>query len=158
MERQNESAVTEMPGGEGAAAWRAFITAHAVVADRIERELAREGLLPLSWYEVLLALAEAPERRLRMHELARAVALSRSGLTRLVDRLERAGLLCRENCPSDRRGSFAALTEEGLEALRRTGPAYERSIREHFVRHLDAEELRVMSGALERVLEEVRER
>jgi DNA-binding MarR family transcriptional regulator len=157
MER-NESAVTERLGGEGVAAWRAFVTAHAVVVDRIERELSREGVLPLGWHEVLLALAEAPERRLRMHELARAVVLSRSGLTRLVDRLERAGLLCRESCPSDRRGSFAALTGEGLEALRRTEPVYERSIREHFVRHLDAEELRVMTGALERVLEEVRER
>jgi DNA-binding MarR family transcriptional regulator len=136
--------------------WRAFITAHAAVIERIERELAAEERLPLGHYDVLLALSEAPGRRLRMSELARAVVLSRSGLTRLVDRLERAGLLRRERCDDDRRGCYAALTGEGLEALRRAWPVYARGIDEHFGRHLDDEEVRVLGDVLGRVLEAAR--
>lgn len=138
-------------------AWRKFITAHAAVIERIERDLAKEEVLPLGWYDVLLALAEAPERRLRMHELARAVVLSRSGLTRMVDRLERAGLLCRESCPTDRRGSFAVLTDEGLAALHRAWPVYARGISEHFGRHLRDEEVRALTGTLDRILAAARE-
>ena len=92
-----------------------------------------------------------------MHELAAAIVLSRSGLTRLVDRLERAGLLCRQPDPSDRRGAFAVLTDEGLAALRRTWPVYARGIAEHFARHLSDEEARTIAEALERVLAAVRE-
>ena len=99
-------------------AWRALITAHAAAVEGIERGLLEAGLPPLSWYDVLLELSAAPGCRLRMHELARAVVLSRSGLTRLVDRLAKAGLLRREPDPEDGRGSFAVLTEEGA---RRSG-------------------------------------
>lgn len=130
------------------AAWRAFLNTHAIVIDRIERELAEAGHIPLSSYDVLLALAEAPERRLRMHELAEAVVLSRSGLTRLVDRLEREGLLARERCGTDRRGAYAVLTPDGLAALRRTWPVYAQGIIKHFARHLTDEEVRVLTSAL----------
>jgi hypothetical protein len=95
------------------AAWRALITANVLVLEKIERALAGAGLPPLGWYDVLLELSGAPGGRLRMHELARAVVLSRSGLTRLVDRLEGAGLLRREPDPADRRGSYAEITDEG---------------------------------------------
>jgi DNA-binding MarR family transcriptional regulator len=132
-------------------AWRAFITAYAVAIEGIERGLAEEGLPPLGWYDVLLELSGAPGRRLRMRELARAVVLSRSGLTRLVDRMEGAGLLCREPTPDDRRGSFAVLTEEGARLRRRMWPVYARGIAEHFGRHLEDEEARVLGGALRRV-------
>ncbi len=135
------------------AAWRGLLNAHAAAVASIERDLAAaEGsYLPLTWYDVLLALVEAPERRLRLHELARNVVLSRSGLTRLVDRLEAAGMLRREPDPSDRRGAFATLTEEGRDALRRTWPAYAGGIVEHFARHLTKDEARVIAVALERV-------
>lgn len=132
--------------------WRTFLTAHAAVIERIERDLAREDMLPLGHYDVLLALSEAPDRRLRMNELARAVVLSRSGLTRLVDRLEKAGLLRRERCDDDRRGCYAVLTEEGLAAMRRTWPVYAGGIEEHFGRHLDDEEVATLTEALGRVL------
>lgn len=135
----------------GLAAWRAFLNAHATVIDVLERELAAAECLPLSSYDVLLALAEAPERRRRMHELASAVVLSRSGLTRLVDRLEAEGLLRREACPTDRRGAFAVLTPEGLAALRRAWPIYARGIAEHFARHLDDAGARILTDTLERV-------
>lgn len=108
--------------------------------------------MPLSWYDVLLALYEAPERKLRMHELASAILVTRGGLTRLVARIEKAGLLRREPDPADGRGLYAVLTEEGLEALRRTWPTYARGIVEHFGKHLNDEEVEVLDRALRRVL------
>ena len=92
-----------------------------------------------------------------MHELARAVVLSRSGLTRLVDRLENAGLLCREPDPSDRRGAFAVLTDEGRDMLRRMWPVYAAGIAEHFGGHISDEEAHVLTEALSRVLAANRE-
>src|SRR3712207_2736179 len=98
------------PGGPspgGFLAWRAFLRAHAAAVGRIERDLAAdEPDLPLTWYDVLVALVGAPDHRLRLRDLADQALLSRSGLTRLVDRLERAGLLRREPDPSDRRGAL----------------------------------------------------
>jgi DNA-binding MarR family transcriptional regulator len=79
-------------------AWRKFLMAHVILIEQIERDLAQAKLPPLSWYDVLFALSEASDRKLRLHELAQAVLLSRSNLTRLVDRLEAAGLICRESC------------------------------------------------------------
>jgi DNA-binding MarR family transcriptional regulator len=139
------------------AAWRAFLNAHAAVIDAIERELVEAGHLPLSEYDVLLALLEAPDHRLRMHELAREVVLSRSGLTRLVDRLEAKGLLTRERSGTDRRGAYAVLTDEGLAAVRRTWPLYARGISNHFARYLTDEEVTVLTKALGRVLEAARQ-
>ena len=86
---------------------------------RLERDLLAEAELPLGWYDVLLQLAEAPERRLRMAELADRVLLSRSGLTRLVDRLAAEGLVTREPFPDDARGPYTVLTDAGLDRLRR---------------------------------------
>lgn len=132
-------------------AWRAFITAHAEAIGAIEREMEAAAGLPLSSYDVLVALSDMPGRRLRMHELARAVILSRSGLSRLVDRLERQGLLARERCGADRRGAYAVLTEEGQEALNRAWLVYGRSIQTHFARHLTDAEVRALIEALGRV-------
>lgn len=133
-------------------AWRTFITAHATVIDLIEHELAEAKQLPLSSYDVLLALVEAPNRRLRMHELAQAVVLSRSGLTRLVDRLEQEGLLRRERNGADRRATYAVLTLKGFRAFRGAWPIYARGIITHFIRYLTEEELSMLTGMLERVL------
>ena len=132
-------------------AWRALITAHAAAVERIERGLLEAGLPPLSWYDVLLELSAAPGCRLRMHELAGAVVLSRSGLTRLVDRLEKAGLLRREPDPADGRGSFAVLTDEGAGMRQRMWPVYAKGIAEHFGAHVSDEEAEVLSRALGRV-------
>src|SRR5688500_15397794 len=131
--------------------WRNFLTAHAAVIDRIEDDLGGAEVLPLSWYDVLLALYEAPDRRLRMHELASAILVTRGGLTRLVARIEKAGLFRREPDPEGGRGLYAVLTEEGLEALRTTWPIYARGIAEHFGRHLTDEEVEVLDRALRRV-------
>lgn len=138
--------------------WRAFLTAHAVAIDRIEDDLSGAGVLPLSWYDVLLVLYEAPEGKLRMHELASAILVTRGGLTRLVARIEKAGLLRREPDPADGRGLYAAITGEGLEALRSTWPVYARGIAEHFGRHLSDEEVEVLDRVLCRVSAAAQER
>ena len=133
------------------AAWRALLEAHAAVTDLLERELEQERGLPLSKFEVLLKLAEAPDGRLRMLELAQSVLLSKSGLSRLVDRMEEAELVRRERCPSDRRGAYAVLTDEGRRVLRRAAPVHLRGIKEHFTNHLDEQEIRVLTVALGKV-------
>lgn len=134
------------------ALWRTFITAHAVVIDLIERDLAEAKQLPLSSYDVLVALVSAPNRRMRMHELAQAVVLSRSGLTRLVDRLEREGLLRRERNGSDRRATYAVLTLKGFRAFRQAWPIYAKGISKYFIEHVTEEERGVLVQMLERVL------
>ena len=133
------------------AAWRAFLNAHAAVIDRIEREMVATGVLPLGSYDVLVPLSEAPDHRLRLHELASRVVLSRSTLTRVVDRLEAAGLLARERVATDRRGAYAVLTEKGQQALIAAWPVYARGIQAHFACYLDDDEVRVLTAALSRV-------
>ena len=119
----------------------------------IDAELARIGVIGADLYDVLLGLERAPEQRLRLSELADHIVLSRSGLTRLVDRLEKQGLLRRERCPEDRRGAYAVLTDAGRDALRQAWPVYREAINRHFAAHLRNEEASVMRQALARVLE-----
>ncbi|HXD59264.1 MAG TPA: MarR family transcriptional regulator [Thermoleophilaceae bacterium] len=132
------------------AAWRAFLSAHARAVGEIENALRDEGLPPLTWYDVLWPLYQAPDHRLRMKELGDEVVLSRTGLVRLVDRIERAGLLRREPVPGDGRGAYAVITEEGMAMLRRMWPVYARGIRTEFLDAIgdDRDSLR---QALERV-------
>ncbi len=133
-------------------AWRLFLSAHTTVIERIERELAAADLPPLRWYDVLYALEGAPGRRLRMHELSRQIVLSRSNLTRLVDRMLAAGLLGREADATDRRGAFAVLQAEGARLRRRMWPVYARGITGHFARHLSQAEAEVLAEVFERLL------
>lgn len=132
------------------AAWRTFLAAHARAVGEIENALRDEGLPPLTWYDVLWPLYQAPDHRLRMKELADEVVLSRTGLVRLVDRIEKAGLLRREPVPGDGRGAYAVITEEGIAMLRRMWPVYARGIRREF---LDAvgDDREPLVKALERV-------
>ena len=134
-------------------AWRNFITAHANLIDLIDDELTAEGNLPLNWYDVLVELVEAPKNRLRLHELAKKVVLSRSGLTRLVDRLEKEGLLIREAALNDRRGSFAVLTEKGRDSIRKSWPVYSKGIAEHFAHYMNDEEAQVIQNVFARIVE-----
>jgi DNA-binding MarR family transcriptional regulator len=138
--------------GDAAAfeAWRAFLEAHASVTARLDEELRRERGLPLTWYDVLISLERAGGR-LRMQDLARDVLFSRSGLTRLVDRMEQARLVARAPCPDDRRGTFAVLTADGRRTLRRAAPVHLRGIARHFTAHLSAQERRTLTTALAKV-------
>ena len=129
------------------ATWRTFLRAHATVTRRLEAELVAEHELPLASYDVLVQLSEAPDRRLRMTDLADRVLLSRSGLTRLADRLERDGLISRAACPSDARGTLAVLTDAGLARLREAWPTHLRGVAEHVTGRLTEDEV-VQLGAL----------
>ncbi len=126
--------------------------AHAQVTRQLEHELLAEQDLPLASYEVLLHLAEAPEQRLRMTTLADQVLLSRSGLTRLVDRLEREGLVTRASCPNDARGTNAVLTEAGRDRLRAAAPTHLRGIAEHVVERLTPAELAQLQDLMTKLL------
>ena len=134
-------------------AWRGFLRVHAALIRELDAELEREHGLPLTSYEVLLFLANAPGKRLRMSELADSVLLSRSGLTRLVDRLEGAGLLAREACPSDARGSFAVLTDAGTKAFRRAQATHLAGVRARFLDRLSAVDQERLEALWERLLE-----
>ena len=132
-------------------AWRGLLHTHRELVTRLDAELEREHGLPLTSYEVLISLADAPGERLRMGELADALLLSRSGLTRLVDRLERQGLVERERCEDDARGWFAALTPAGRRKLRTARPAHRADVRRHFLERLDDEDLDALGRAWEKL-------
>lgn len=139
---------------EELAAWRGMLHAHAALTKELDAQLAREHDLPLSSYEVLLFLADAPDGRMRMAELAQSVLLSRSGLTRLVDRLEREGLLKRKPCDSDARGFFAEITPKGrrlFDAARRT---HLEGVRNLFLDRFSRSELRVMGALWQKLQDE----
>lgn len=128
--------------------WRSFLVAHARVTRRLEADLVAEHALPLASYDVLVQLVEAPDHRLRMTELAERVLISRSGLTRLVDRLSKDGLVRREACESDARGLFAVLTPTGYERLRSASRTHLRGVQEYAIGRFTAEELRELGGLL----------
>jgi DNA-binding MarR family transcriptional regulator len=132
---------------EELAAWRGMLRAHAELVRTLDAELAREHDLPLSSYEVLLYLNDSGDGRMRMSELADSVLLSRSGLTRLVDRLERQGLLKRERCASDARGLFAEITPEGRSAFAAARQTHLDGVRRLFLERFSRDELRTL-GAL----------
>jgi DNA-binding MarR family transcriptional regulator len=129
---------------EELAAWRGMLRAYAELMRTLDAELAREHDMPLSSYEVLLYLNDSDEGRMRMSELADSVLLSRSGLTRLVDRLEREGLLRRERCESDARGLFAEITDEGRRVFGEARATHLDGVRRLFLDRFTRDELRAI--------------
>jgi DNA-binding MarR family transcriptional regulator len=140
---------------EEIAAWRAFLRSHSLMLRQIDEDLAKAGLPPLGWCDVLWALYEAPEQHLQPYELADAIVLSRSGLSRLVDRIEEAGLVRRQACPGDRRAIHVVLTDEGKGMLDAMWPVYARGISDHFLPAL-GEHACTLRKAMESVAESVR--
>jgi DNA-binding MarR family transcriptional regulator len=132
-------------------AWQALLHAHHDVVDALDRELQEEHDLSFSEYDVLLRLARAPERALRMRDLAERVLMSPSGLTRLVDRLEAEGLVTRRQDPDDGRVALASLTDKGLDAVRRAARSHLRGIRRHFSGRLSKTQLQNVASALETI-------
>lgn len=129
-------------------AWHALIRSHNRVIRRLEAELDSEQGLSLPAYEVLAHLSEAPEQRLRMRELAIHAVLSPSGLTRLVDKLAREGLVRRDRCGADARVIYAVLTPEGLQRLEAAYPIHLRGVRQHFLDHLSDQQCEALADAL----------
>jgi DNA-binding MarR family transcriptional regulator len=137
------------PAADELHAWRSFLRAHATVVRRLEADLVAAHGLPLAVYDVLVQLVEAPGHRLRMTELAGRVLLSRSGLTRLVDRMVRDGCVRREPDPQDARGVLAVLTDAGFERLKEASPTHLDGITRYVVDRLSAEQLSAWGSASE---------
>src|SRR4051812_43051488 len=133
-------------------AWHGLVKAHACLVKRLDAQLEAEHGVPLSSYEVLLRLSEAEGGKLRMHDIAAAVMLSRSGLTRLVDRLERDSLVCRCSCENDARGAYAVITDSGRERLAQAREGHLTAVRELFVAHYSEQELETLGPLLERLI------
>lgn len=129
-------------------AWRAFLFAQAAVLRTLENELLDEEHISLAEYDALVQLALPADRRLRMSELAERLVISRSGVTRLVDRLESQGLVQRSHCAPDGRGAYAVLTKAGLARLRAAVPTHLRHVDEHFLSLLSPEELEAIERAM----------
>ena len=134
-------------------AWRAFLISHARVSRRLDEELRAAHDLSLAEYDALLQIARAPGRRLRMSQLAERVLLSRSGVTRLIDRLVADDFVVRGSCPSDARGAEAILTEAGLEGLRKAAQTHLSGIERYFLAEVPGDELDVLERALGRIAE-----
>ena len=133
-------------------AWTALLQVHAALVPRLDRALQQAAGLPLSWYDVLLELAAAPGGRLTMGDLAQRVVLSRTRVSRIVDELVAAGLVCREDNPDDGRSAFAVLTADGLARYRAAAPHYLASIETEFASGLTDGELGAVAAALRTVL------
>ncbi|HEX5811777.1 MAG TPA: MarR family transcriptional regulator [Pseudonocardia sp.] len=124
--------------------WRAFLTAQRLLFDRLERQLQRDAGLPHAYYEILVRLSEAPDRTLRMSQLADSSLSSRSRLSHAVARLEAAGWVRRRACAEDRRGAFAELTPEGLAKLEEAAPGHVDAVRADLFDALDRDQQRVL--------------
>ena len=151
MISQTTAEVHELEAAE-LAAWRGMLKVHSALVKALDSELEAAHNLPLSSYEVLIYLRVAPDKRLRMAELADRTLLSRSGMTRLVDRLERDGLLRRDACSSDARGCFAVLTERGEELLSEARATHLAGVRRRFLDHLDQKDIDALGIAFNKVL------
>ena len=145
-----ETTVTLLDARE-LAAWRGFLRVHSALVRELNAELEATHALPLAHYEVLLHLDDAPGSKLTMSELAQSVLLSQSGVTRLVDRLVRSGLVVREGCTEDRRVMYARLTDAGRQALCDARPTLIEGVRQRFLSRFDDDELDVLADAWERV-------
>ncbi len=142
--------------GDEQRAWRAYIRLAQMLIRQLDRDLHPYGL-SMHDYEILVELSEAPQHRLRMTELADRTAQSRSRLSHQVNRMEAKGLVTREGCEGDKRGTFAVLTARGLAIIGQAAPCHVASVRRHFVDQLGSAELTTLTGAYEPVLDRLRE-
>jgi DNA-binding MarR family transcriptional regulator len=134
-------------------AWFTLLQAHSAVVESLEHKLEVEAGVPLAWHEVLSRLVATPQGRLRMLDLAGLIMLSKSGVTRLIDRMEDAGLVTRGSCDTDRRVTYAIITAKGRATLERLRPVFAQGVDEYFSRHLSGADARNLRSALRKVLE-----
>ena len=140
---------------EEQASWRAYLTATLLLEEQLGRDLQRSQGLTMADYEILVRLSEAPERRLRMTELAQVTLSSKSRLSHQVTRMESAGLVRREECADDRRGYFAVLTDEGWQRLVAAAPSHVASVRQHLVDRLTPEQFAQLGASLQVVADQL---
>ncbi|MEU5219491.1 MarR family transcriptional regulator [Streptomyces sp. NPDC020807] len=149
-----ETATPWLSDGEQCA-WRTFLDVQRMLTYQMERDLQPFGLT-MNDYEILVNLSEAPDRRLRMSDLATATLQSKSRLSHQITRMENAGLVRRENCESDRRGLYTVLTDAGMETMRKVAPHHVESVRRHFIDQLSGEALDGLHQSLKPVAEQLR--
>jgi DNA-binding MarR family transcriptional regulator len=141
-------------------AWARFVTAQAMLLERIEEALSEADMPPLAWYDVLWILENEPQGemrgRLRMQDLARKAVISRSNVTRLVDRMEKEGLVARSDCPVDGRGTVCELTAKGRALRAKMWPVYKKQIDTLFGRHLAARDAEAVSGLFEKMIDSLK--
>ncbi|MGW0330277.1 MarR family winged helix-turn-helix transcriptional regulator [Streptomyces sp. NPDC003011] len=133
--------------------WRSYLHATMLLEDHLDRQLQRDAGLPHIYYGLLVKLAESPQRRLRMTELAMHAKITRSRLSHAVARLEKNGWVRREDCPSDKRGQFAVLTEQGREVLRQAAPGHVATVRNAVFDRLTPEQQKSLGEIMEIVAE-----
>ncbi|MFK8910892.1 MarR family winged helix-turn-helix transcriptional regulator [Streptomyces sp. YS-3] len=133
--------------------WRAYLHATTLLEDHLDRQLQRDAGMPHIYYGLLIQLSEAPRRRLRMTELAIGAKITRSRLSHAIARLEKNGWVRREDCPSDKRGQFAALTDEGFAVVERTAPGHVAAVRQAMFDRLTPEQAEQL-GQIMRVIAE----
>jgi DNA-binding MarR family transcriptional regulator len=150
---RNKPPDSSAPRSSGVPAWAALLRVHAAVVPEVDRDLQAATGLPLAWYDVLLELNSAPDNRLLMSELGTRVVLSRTRVSRVVDEMERAGLVERQAHRTDRRATYTRLTAAGRRQFRSAAPVYLRGIAHHFARYMNAKELTTIATGLERVLD-----
>jgi DNA-binding MarR family transcriptional regulator len=129
-------------------AWARLLKAQKVLLEKVESELKHKGLPPLPWYDVLFELYQHPDRRLRQFEIGERMLLSKFNLSRLVDRLEKNGLVRRDPCPEDQRGAYVVITANGDRMLKRMWPTYAKALKENFADHFHKQELTTLSRLL----------
>jgi DNA-binding MarR family transcriptional regulator len=125
-------------------AWRAFLTASQMIMDQLERELQRDASMPHAYYGILVTLSEQSDRRLRMTDLARRLRYSKTRLSEAIGRIEARGWVRREPCASDRRSTYAVLTEDGFAALAHAAPGHAASVRRHVFDRLTPDQIEQM--------------
>ena len=133
--------------------WRSFLAATRLLWSQLDREIQAEAAMPSSYYAILVLLSEAPERALRMSDLAAATQSSPSRISHAIGRLEKAGWVRRESCPNDRRGWYAVLTEEGLATLEAAAPKHVESVREHLFDQLSRAQQRQLRQICETLVD-----
>lgn len=144
------------PSSETRNVWRLLLESSQALVDIMDADFQQHSGISLRWYDVLVHLDEAPDGRLRMSELARQIITSTSGLTRVVDGMERGGLVRRERPPSDRRGVEVVLTQEGSDMLSSARARHHQAIQLHFAQHLTEQELKTLARAFTKLRDHVR--
>ena len=145
--------MNESPAPETLDAWRGVLFAHAKVLRSLERDMLEQHEILITWFDILSRLADAPGQRLRMRELEEASLFTRSGMTGLADRLEKAGYVRRERSPEDRRGVYLAITQAGLDKFAGVWADHKASIQKHFGQHINIEDARAIVAATDKVRE-----
>lgn len=132
--------------------WRGFLFANAKVVRALDTDMIEQHDLSLTWFDLLSRIKQAPGQRLRMHQLEEASLFTRSGITGLADRLEKAGFVRRERSAEDRRGVYLAITQAGIDKIDEVWPDHQLSIQNHFAQHLDPEDAKALQATTEKIL------